>query len=109
MEIKDSAEKRNINFNLTVDEAWQIFLKQEKQCSLTGLELNFDSRGYRGSASLDRIDSFKGYTTDNVQWIFCPINLMKGVHNVKYFIYLCKLVAENHDLNQIISGSQILL
>jgi hypothetical protein len=48
------------------------------------------------TASLDRIDSSKGYTKNNIQWIYKPINSMKRDYTQERFIELCKLVAKNN-------------
>lgn len=91
-EIKTDAKARRICFAITKDEAWRIFLAQDGCCAITGVLLDFDSQGYRGTASLDRINSFAAYSPHNVQWIFAPINVMKRNHNPKYFKQLCELV-----------------
>lgn len=93
-EIKKSAESRGICFAITKEEAWKIFLSQDAKCAMTGISLDFTSSGYRGTASLDRIDSYSMYAPHNVQWVFGPINIMKGNHNQKYFKHLCNLVCK---------------
>ena len=45
--------------------------------------------------SLDRIDSTKGYTIDNVQWVHKYINLMKHQLTQQQFIDFCKKVVEH--------------
>ncbi len=97
-EIVRSANKRNIQFVLTMEEVWKTYLKQDKKCSLTGIDLEFDSKGYKGNASLDRIDSYKPYVPHNIQWIFCPLNIMKHNHSDYYFKYLCSLVTNHQQL-----------
>jgi|APSaa5957512535_1039671.scaffolds.fasta_scaffold145598_2 hypothetical protein len=94
-DIKESAEKRQIPFIITTSDAWKVFLTQEKRCALTGMKLDFSCFGYRGTASLDRVDSSMPYVRHNIQWVFSPINIMKGCHNQHYFKHLCKLVTEN--------------
>ena len=47
------------------------------------------------TASLDRIDSTKGYVENNVQWTLKKINIMKNVFSQKEFIYLCNKVSKN--------------
>jgi len=47
------------------------------------------------TASLDRIDSSKGYVKGNLQWVHKDINMMKNHYNQKYFIEICKKVATN--------------
>ena len=48
-----------------------------------------------GTASLDRIDSSKGYIQGNIQWVHKRINQMKWDSEENDFINWCKLVA-NH-------------
>jgi hypothetical protein len=59
------------------------------------MPINFGCRrrGDDVTASLDRIDSFKPYTDDNIQWVHKHINAMKLNHSEEYFIELCKIVA----------------
>lgn len=92
--IKKGAEERNIEFKITIEYIWKLFIKQDKKCILSGVELNFQSRGdlRDGTASLDRIDSDKGYTEDNVQWVHKDLNLMKLDFKQKEFIKWCELV-----------------
>ena len=83
-------------FEITIEYAWDLFLKQNRKCALSGelLILPCKRNGkFTGTASLDRIDSTKGYLVGNVQWIdkqFQPIkrNLPDSV-----FITLCQKVA----------------
>lgn len=91
-EIQKNAEKRGIGFFLNLDEAWKIYLIQNKKCAITNSPLEFISYGYRGNASLDRINSDLPYVWHNVQWVLADINVMKKEHNMNYFINLCKMV-----------------
>lgn len=47
------------------------------------------------TASLDRIDSSKGYKIENIQWVHKDINQMKSALENNKFIELCELVSEN--------------
>ena len=64
-------------------EAWELFEAQDKRCALSGVPLKFSTniRDQRGTqtASLDRIDSSKGYVLGNVQWVHKKVNIMKNV------------------------------
>jgi len=99
--VKNGAKARNIPFEITVEYAWQLFLDQGQRCALTNATLIFCGRKKsnptrtRTTASLDRIDSTKGYTKDNVQWTLKKINMMKQSLSQKEFIELCKMVT-NH-------------
>lgn len=93
--IKSQAEKRNIKFELSIKYAWQQFIKQNRKCALSGIDLQFPiGNDFKsGNASLDRIDSKKGYIEENIQWTTKDINLMKRTKSNQEFIDLCKLVA----------------
>lgn len=91
--IKNNSKARGHKFEITIEEAWNIFTLQEKRCPLSGEELTFATQTYTlGSASLDRIDSTKGYTIDNIQWVHKTINSMKWDLSRDRFIELCRLV-----------------
>lgn len=92
---KFGAKVRNIHFDITIEYAWDLFIKQNKKCALTGLELNFGSftKDPSATASLDRIDSSKGYTKDNIQWVHKWINLMKLDFSQDEFIKKCHEVS----------------
>lgn len=96
--IKHGAKTRNIVFDITMKQMWDLFIKQNKKCVFTNIKLQFSSKSNSrdGTASLDRIDSSKGYTIDNVQWVHKNINKMKMDSSDLDFIKWCKLVADNN-------------
>jgi hypothetical protein len=96
--IRGSAEKRKLIFKITIEEVWNLFLKQNRKCALTGLELVFGNykKGEERTASLDRIDSSIGYEINNLQWVHKNINRMKLWHSNNQFIEYCRLV-DNHN------------
>jgi len=86
--------------DVDIEYMWELFLKQNKRCALSGLELTFPKNGTtfelsKSTASVDRIDSNKGYIKGNVQFVHKDINLMKNVLNIEYFIEMCKLIAKH--------------
>jgi hypothetical protein len=97
-EIEKGAKRRGIYFNLTREAAWKIFLAQDEKCYYTGFPLEFISKGYRGIASLDRLNSAIGYVENNCCWTLAPINTMKHKFSKIYFIKLCCLVAEHNNI-----------
>lgn len=95
------AIKRGLKFTVTIEYAWDIFIKQNKKCELSGLDIDFQRNRSKAvksnqTASLDRIDSTKGYEIGNIQWVHKDINNMKLNHTQEYFIDLCKKIAEKH-------------
>ena len=92
-EIKCRAKKKNHELAITIEDAWNQFIKQNELCALTGEKIYFgSSNSKKGTASLDRIDSSKGYIIDNIQWLHKDINIMKLDLETNYFIDLCKKV-----------------
>ena len=95
--IRKGAEARNIPFQITIEDIWEQYIKQDKKCTLSGKELTFlDSGEFSGTSncSLDRIDSNKGYTKDNICWIYRPLNRFKNIYSTEEFINMCTMVAE---------------
>jgi hypothetical protein len=90
-QIRKSAETRNLPFNVTPKYLWDLFSKQNRKCALTGLELTNEK--INRTASLDRIDSGRGYEVGNVQWVHKDINLMRNAFSTKYFIDMCTRVS----------------
>lgn len=90
---------QRLEFSVTLEELWNLFLKQDKRCALTNVELTFTSnyRDYKKlqTASLDRINSDKGYIINNIQWVHKTINILKRDVDQDKFIEMCKQVARN--------------
>lgn len=97
-EIRDGAVRRNIDFDITIDHAWEIYERQHGLCALSGVPIWFPSnRATRdGNASLDRIDSSEGYVKGNVQWVHVDVNHMKWDLAQSDFVDYCHKVAALH-------------
>lgn len=89
--LKQNAKIRQISLSITKEQAWEKFQGQRSRCALTDLDITF-GRGKETTASLDRIDSSKGYTIDNTQWVHKDINNMKMALAQDRFLDLCRLV-----------------
>lgn len=88
------AKHRDIEFQLNIEYVWDLFLKQNRKCSYTEEILKFHTQrqnelGLETTASLDRIDSSKGYFEGNVQWVHKHINAMKNDKTHDEFVQLC--------------------
>lgn len=97
--IGNRSNYHNFKMEVTKEYMWELFLKQERKCALTGLPLKFvqsqrDNKNGEQTASIDRIDSTKGYTKDNIQWVHKDVNKMKNAFPQERFIEICKLVAK---------------
>jgi hypothetical protein len=99
-QIKSSADKRNLSFNITPEMAWDKYIQQNKKCAISGIEIGFaknlrKNRIVEQTASLDRIDSALPYCEDNIQWVHKKINELKWNLTTEELIYWCKLILEN--------------
>jgi hypothetical protein len=84
----------NIEYNVTPKYLDNLFQKQNKQCIFSGVMLEFTNSDDRKNttASLDRIDSRKGYVEGNLQWVHKDINKMKLTMSNNEFKKWCELV-----------------
>lgn len=97
--IKWNAAKRGIDFydNLTQDYIFRLYKKQKGTCPVSVFKIQFassikDHRRGGTTASLDRIDSLKGYSKDNVRWVHKDINRMLGKMEDEEFLTMCQAV-----------------
>lgn len=88
--IKYRAGKRGLEYDLTPKFLWDLLQEQKYKCAISGLSISIDN-----NASIDRIDSSKGYTKDNVWWVDSKINFMKSNLSLAELISLCNSVASN--------------
>lgn len=98
------ARKKNWAFDLDVEFVASLRDKQDNKCALSGRELDWEPT-YEGKrlcppyrASLDRIDSSKGYTKDNVQLVTDIVNRLKSAYPQDVFVQMCTDVS-NHYCN----------
>jgi hypothetical protein len=84
---------RNRKGDITIEQVYNLWINQNKKCKLSGLDIDFIRREAGVSASIDRIDSSKEYTMDNIQLVHKDINLMKNHFNQEYFINVCKMIS----------------
>jgi len=97
--IRNGARARQINFALTKSQALALF---DGRCAMSGVPIQIatTSAGQgRGetTASLDRINSSRGYTPDNVQWVHIEVNRMKNTLGKATFVQWCRRVAKHCD------------
>lgn len=99
--LKKSARLRNLEFNLSKEQLQELLEKQNFKCAFTGLNITISDINPRDksiywkntTASVDRIDSNKGYTIDNIQFVHKDINYLKKDFTDEEFINYCNLVS----------------
>lgn len=85
--IRNASTNRSIPFHLTIEQGWDLFVKQQRKCAVSGVDLVFDHKcPSNTTASLDRIDSKLPYTVDNVQWVHKWVNTMKWDFTMDEFL-----------------------
>ena len=87
------AIKRNYPFEITIEYGWNMYLEQNKKCALSGQFIEFSTVRRKNTASLDRIDSNKGYIKGNVQWVHKNVNIAKRSQSDLEFIKMCQAVS----------------
>jgi hypothetical protein len=94
-------KKRFKEIDITIEDLKNQWEKQKGVCPYSGIQLLLASSVktninpiYR--ASLDRIDSNKGYIKENIQFVSTCINYMKNTLSDAETFVLCKLIAKNY-------------
>lgn len=95
--IRHTAIERGIEFTITPEDLEVLWVKQQGKCALSNLPISLfislqDAKKH--NASLDRIDSNKGYIPGNVQWVHKDINYMKCDFTQQEFVNYCLLVSK---------------
>jgi hypothetical protein len=93
---KTGAKKRGLEFKISIEYIWRVFLKQKRICAISGVEITFGNAHQTGTASLDRIDSNKGYIKGNVQWVHKIVNRMKSNLSDEELIAWSKIISKRY-------------
>lgn len=102
--LQKNAVSRGLQFEVSIEYLYNLFIKQDKKCALTGLDITLNkyyirdirTKGLYQTASVDRINSNIGYIEGNIQWVHRDINFMKGCLSYEDFVYLCQLVVNKN-------------
>lgn len=97
-----NSKRRFKEFNITLEDLKDQWIKQSGICPYSNFKLElYDPKvkhEYHLRASLDRIDSSKGYIKGNIEFISLPINYLKSDQLSKQdvFILLANLCSNFH-------------
>ncbi len=105
--VKNGASNRKISFNITIEQAWNLFIKQNKKCALSGVDLTlepdwkkYNKNSKLQTASLDRINSKRGYIKGNVRWVHKDVNYLRHKYMNDFtdieLINWCRLIYFNN-------------
>lgn len=83
-----------------VTEAWikELIVKQNNKCAISGITFSDDVIVGGKSIynySIDRIDSNKHYSRDNIQMVCVCVNVAKNALPQNIFVDMCRQVAKN--------------
>lgn len=90
-----SHSKKKKEFLLTLEDVRNLY-DNNKCCTISGINLTM--LGYQNEGiniynmSIDRINSDKGYTIDNIQSVCAIINFMKSDSTNNFFINMCNTI-----------------
>lgn len=96
---KRRALHKNLDFTISFDTIYDLWNRQKGLCAISKIPMTLIIGQNRSlyNMSLDRIDSSKGYTPDNVQLVCDIVNRMKLDASLQEFINLCRLISNNYD------------
>jgi hypothetical protein len=94
-QTRDGARKRGIKFTLTKDNFYTLLENSKGKCALSGMNISTHFNCLV-KASIDRIDSNKAYTMNNVQVVASIVNKSKNVLSDADYVKMCVNVAKNN-------------
>lgn len=96
--VKSRAKKLGRDFDLTKKFLEDLYKKQNEKCALTNIPFNDEKYGCMRrpfAPSLDRIDSKKGYTQNNVRFVCTIVNMSLNEFGDAIFAKMCEAYVEN--------------
>ena len=103
--VKYRTKKNGWDFDITAEFIRELFFNQNGKCALTKIPFTFKPikhNSHKGrckdpfSPSIDRIDSSKGYTKDNVRLVCMIVNLALNEFGDKNFSKMCEGFINNN-------------
>jgi len=91
---KQRAKEKGFDFEIDKEFVEHLYEKQNKVCAVTNRPFVFETNGVENrhmySPSIDRVDSSKGYTKDNIQLVTYHYNLAKSVYTHEDLLQMLK-------------------
>jgi hypothetical protein len=101
--IKNSAKIRGITFDVTPEFLWELYQDQLGMCAISGIRIVLKDSIKNNTvnwdvvtASLDRIDSSKGYQPGNVWWVHKRVNRLKNDFSMDELLYWSQAIVKQH-------------
>jgi hypothetical protein len=94
-QIRRKAEKKDILFNLRIEEAWEVYVEQNNKCAISSLDIGLFGYPYdkdKTTATLTLINPDGDYDKSNIIWVHKDIAKMKGnLHLNEFQFYVSKI------------------
>jgi hypothetical protein len=103
---KRATKRGKYTCDITVAELIEIYNKQSGKCYISGRELKTEV-GHLDRISIDRIDSTKGYTKENVGLVCSQINLIKLDMSVELLLTYVKDIYEHNGVSNLNCAPQV--
>lgn len=105
-DLISNAKKRDISVNITIEDIKSQYNNQVGLCAMTRFKMTWIKYSNefkthinnKFNISVDRIDSNKGYTKDNIQLVCATANIIKNKLPQDKFIEICKKISKNKNL-----------
>jgi hypothetical protein len=113
-ELKYNARNRNKEFRITKDDIKELYEKQQGNCAVSGVKMTHIRNTGDGrcknprNISVDRIDSSKGYTKDNIQLICSAANTIKWDLDQEEFFAICELITNYQHSKKMSSNVELI-
>lgn len=99
-----NAKKRNLNVNITMNDIKEQYQRQYGRCALSGVVMTFGQS--LDDLSIDRKDSKRGYTKDNIQLVSNVVNTIKSDDSNDIFLNKCDKIVNDNRINLFIKSKQ---
>lgn len=105
-----NCKKRYKECTITLEDLYKQWQKQNGICPYSGIKLNIATytKNHKNpiyTASVDRIDSSKGYIPGNIQFVSTCLNYLKSTLSDSDTRFICKCIAEYFYSDRTISSS----
>lgn len=100
---RTSARQRNYEWDLKIEDLYELYHNQSGKCALTGDTLTLEVQTRRkeessSTISIDRIDNEIGYIKSNIQFVTLQSNICKNSFTTSQLIEFCKKVVNHYDV-----------
>lgn len=97
--ILERARKHGYLVNFDYNYLKELWILQNGKCAISKLDMTYELFNGRifTNVSVDRIDSNKGYTKDNIQLVCMAVNQMKSDMSTEELLYFCEQIIYNNE------------